>query len=40
MYAGYTIAIVVMVLYVVSLFLRERRLKRELEDLQELSEKP
>jgi hypothetical protein len=39
MYAGYGIAILVMVLYAVSLFMRESRLKREFQDLQELTEK-
>jgi CcmD family protein len=36
--AGYTIAIVVMLLYVLSLYLRQRRLERDLQDLQELVE--
>jgi CcmD family protein len=36
--AGYTIAIVVMLLYVLSLYLRQRRLERDLQDLEELIE--
>ena len=36
--AGYTIAIVVMLLYVLSLYLRQRRLERDLQDLEELVE--
>jgi hypothetical protein len=39
MYAGFVIAIVVMILYAASLFLRERRLQRDLHDLEELAEK-
>jgi len=39
MYAGFVIAILVMILYAVSLFLRERRLQRDLQDLEELAEK-
>lgn len=37
MVAGYIIAIVVMVLYAASLFLRERRLQRDLQDLEQLA---
>jgi hypothetical protein len=39
MQAGYAVAVIVMVLYVASLFLRERRLQRDLQDLQDLAEK-
>jgi len=34
--AGYTIGIVVMLVYVASLYLRERRVQRDLHDLEEL----
>jgi len=37
MIAGYTIAIVVMLVYVASLYLRERRLRRDLQELEELT---
>ena len=38
MHAGYIIAVVVMLLYVLSLYLRQRRLERDLQDLEELIE--
>jgi hypothetical protein len=36
--AGYVIAVVVMLLYALSLYLRQRRLERDLQDLEELAE--
>jgi hypothetical protein len=39
MVAGYIIAVVVMLVYAASLYLRERRLQRDLQDLQELTGK-
>jgi hypothetical protein len=38
MNAGYLIAVLVMLLYVVSLYLRERRLQRDLQDLEDLAQ--
>jgi hypothetical protein len=37
MIAGYVIAVLVMLGYAISLYLRERRLQRDLEDLEELA---
>jgi len=35
--AGYLIAVVVMLVYVLSLYLRERRLERDMRELEELA---
>jgi hypothetical protein len=39
MVAGYIIAVLVMLAYAISLYLRERRLQRDLEDLEDLAGK-